>query len=96
MDLKELETNAYFEISSEVEKQLMKFGQLNSFKILRQSEGYQNPGKVLVEYEKMEAAILAKFTLSVYFFLIQGMKFSGRSISTTFYNPQRFANGMYE
>lgn len=47
---------------------MMKFGQINSFKILRKSEGYQNPGKVLVEYQKIEAAVLAKFTLSVHFF----------------------------
>lgn len=65
LDPKELETNAYFEISGEIEKQSGKFGQINSFKILRQSEGYQSPGKVLIEYEKMEAAVLAKFTLSV-------------------------------
>lgn len=65
IDPKELETSAYFDISSEVERQLMKFGQINSFKILRKSEGYQNPGKILIEYEKLEAAILAKFTINV-------------------------------
>lgn len=65
LDPKELETNAYFELTSEIERQMMKFGQINSLKILRKSEGYQNPGKVLVEYQKIEAAILAKFTIGV-------------------------------
>ena len=66
LDHKELETNAYFELTSEIERQMMKFGQINSLKILRKSEGYQNPGKVLVEYQKIEAAILAKFTIGVF------------------------------
>lgn len=65
LDPKELETSAYFELTAEIERQMMKFGQINSFKILRKSEGYQNPGKVLVEYQKMEAAIIAKFTINV-------------------------------
>lgn len=65
LDPKELETSAYFELTAEIERQMMKFGQINSFKILRKSEGYQNPGKVLVEYQKIEAAVLAKFTIGV-------------------------------
>lgn len=67
IDPKELETSVYFELTAEIERQMMKFGQINSFKILRKSEGYQNPGKVLVEYQKIEAAVLAKFTIGVQF-----------------------------
>ena len=65
LDPKELETSSYFDLSAEIERQMMKFGQINSFKILTKKEGYQNPGKVLIEYQKIEAAIIAKFTINV-------------------------------
>ena len=60
LDPKELETSSYFDITAEVERQMLKFGIIISSKILRKSEGYQNPGRVLIEYQKLEAAIIAK------------------------------------
>lgn len=66
LDTRELET-AYFEITSELERQLLKFGSVKTFKVLRASEGYHSAGNVLVEYDRLEAAILCKFTIEVYY-----------------------------
>ncbi len=65
LDPKELDSNGYFDLQTEIEKQMNKFGQINKLRILRKSEGYQQPGKVLIEYLKIEAAILAKYTIDV-------------------------------
>lgn len=65
LDPRELESNSYFDIVSEIERQLMKFGSIKSYKILRESEGYTSAGNVLVQYERIEAAVLCRFTLQV-------------------------------
>lgn len=58
-------SDKYYEISSEFERQLGKFGGVNSLKFLRRSEGYTTAGNVLAEYDEVEGAILAKSTLKV-------------------------------
>ena len=65
LDPRELESTSYFEIVSEVERQLMKFGSIKSCKVLRESEGYTSAGNVLVQYDRLEAAVLCRFTLQV-------------------------------
>jgi hypothetical protein len=69
---------------------------VKKMKILRKSEGYQDPGKVLVEFERIEAAILAKYTLDVVSTLIKGMKFSGKPVNARFYDPKLYSNDIYE
>lgn len=89
LDPKELDSDAYFDLSEDIHRQLAKFGEVQSFKILRKCENYSHPGRVLAKYHRVEAAILARFTLS-------GMKFGGKAVTTSFYDVRRFDAGMYD
>lgn len=65
LDPKELESVLFVELREEIERQATRFGLLESVKILRRTEGHQKPGRVFLQYSRLEAAILAKNTLKV-------------------------------
>lgn len=89
LDPKELDSEAYLDLSEDIHRQLARFGQIQSFKILRKCENYTHPGRVLVRYDRVEAAILAKFTLAA-------IKFGGKAVVTSFYDVRLFDAGMYD